>query len=79
MSEEKKNNNPKKDKPLKNWAVLSGIAIQMGVTIFLFAWGGKKIDEKYPHENDWFTILGVIFGVAISLYAVLKQLKQLNK
>ena len=30
------NENKKPEKPLKNVAVLSGIAIQMGVTIYLF-------------------------------------------
>ncbi|MDR6299843.1 AtpZ/AtpI family protein [Mesonia maritima] len=76
MNEDQKNN--KQKKPLKNWAIFSGIAIQMCATILLFAWGGQKLDEKYPSDNKWFTIAGVVLGVSISLYAVLKQLKRFN-
>lgn len=67
-----------KNKPLKNWAILSGIAIQMGVTIFLFAWLGKKLDQQYPSEKNWFTIGFVLIGVAVSIYVVIKQLNRLN-
>jgi len=68
----------KKKEPLKNWAVLSGIAIQMGATIFIFGWIGQFLDEKYPSEKQWFTILFVLIGVSVAIYAVLKQLKRFN-
>ncbi|MAN27026.1 MULTISPECIES: AtpZ/AtpI family protein [Mesonia] len=68
----------KEKKPLRNWAVLSGIAIQMGATIFVFAWIGQWLDEKYPSNKEWFTILFVLIGVAVAIYAVLRQLKGLN-
>lgn len=73
----KENKKPKK--PLKNWAVLSGIGIQMGATIFVCAWIGKKLDERYPSNNSWFTLGFVLFGVFASLFVVLKQLKNFNK
>lgn len=82
MTEEKsdkKEKPPKKQSGLKKWAVLSGIGFQMGATIFICAWAGKKLDERYPHEKNWFTIGFVLFGVFASLYVVLKQVKQLNK
>jgi F0F1-type ATP synthase assembly protein I len=69
----------KKNSRLKNWAILSGIGFQMGATIFVCAWIGKKLDEKYPMEKNWFTIGFVLFGVFASLYVVLKQVKYLNK
>lgn len=65
-------------KPLKNWAVLSGIAIQMGAIIFVFAWIGQWLDKKYPSNKEWFTILFVLLGVAVAIYTVLRQLKRLN-
>lgn len=68
----------KKDQ-LKNWAVFSGIAFQMGATIFICAWIGKKLDERYPSTKNWFTIGFVLFGMIASIYIVLKQLKNLNK
>ncbi len=66
--------------PLKNWAVFTGIGLQMGATIFVCAWIGRKLDEKYgdPEGKNWFTMGFVLFGVATSLYIVLKQLKKYN-
>lgn len=71
--------NEEKNSPLKNWAKFSGIAIQMGGTIFVCAWIGKKLDERYSTGKNWFTIGLVLFGVFASIYIVLKQLKELNK
>jgi F0F1-type ATP synthase assembly protein I len=79
--EEKK---PKSDKNqasrLKNWAIFTGIALEMGGTIFGCAWIGKKLDTIYgdPNGTNWFTLGFVIFGVAGSLYIVLQQLKRYN-
>lgn len=75
-----KDDRDKDNKPsqLKNWAIFSGIAFQMGATIFLCAWGGKKLDERYPMEKNWFTIGFVLFGLVVSIYLVLKQLKRYN-
>ncbi|QAA82116.1 AtpZ/AtpI family protein [Aequorivita sp. H23M31] len=66
-------------KGLKNWAVFSGIAIQMGVTIGLAAFIGVKLDENYPNKYPIYTIILSLFGVFISLYALIKQLQKLNK
>ena len=70
--------NEKKSR-LRNWAILSGIGFQMGATIFVCAWIGKKLDERFPSNKNWFTIGLVLFGVFASLYIVLKQLKNINK
>ncbi|MCC8359572.1 AtpZ/AtpI family protein [Salinimicrobium sediminilitoris] len=75
MKEEK---NKDKNSQLKNWAVFTGIAFQMGATIFICAWIGKKLDERYPMEKNWFTIGFVLFGLVASVYVVLKQLKRYN-
>ncbi len=66
-------------KGLKNWAIFSGIAIQMGVTIGLGAFVGVKLDESYPNKYSAFTIIFSLLGVFISLYALIKQLQHLNK
>lgn len=78
MKEEKENSNNNKKSQLKNWAVFSGIAFQMGATIFVCAWIGKKLDERYPMEKNWFTLGFVLFGLVASVYIVLKQLKRYN-
>lgn len=75
---EKKEKKPKKQQGLKKWAVLSGLGFQMGAIIFVCAWAGKELDKRYSNEKNWFTIGLVLFGVFVSLYIVLKELKRLN-
>ena len=69
MSEQKKPN---------RFVRLSGIGIQRAATIFLGAFLGRHLDDKYPMEKKWWTIGLTIFAVAISLYNVLKQVNRLN-
>jgi F0F1-type ATP synthase assembly protein I len=69
MSEQKKSN---------RYVRLSGIGIQMAATIFLGAFLGRYLDDKYLMEKKWWTIGLTIFAVAISLYNVLKQVNRLN-
>ncbi len=76
-NEEKKKE--KKTNQLKNWAVFSGIAFQMGATIFVSAWIGNKLDERYPSNKNWFTIGFVLFGLVASIIVVLQQLKRFDK
>jgi F0F1-type ATP synthase assembly protein I len=71
-------NNKKPGKPLKNFAVLSGIAIQMGVTIYLFVMLGKFLDTKFNDGGKLYVIIMTLLGVAISLYAVIKQVNRIK-
>lgn len=74
------NNKNEKKSPLKNWAKFSGIAIQMGATIFVCAWIGKKLDANYnSSDTNWFTLGFVLFGIVASMYLVIKQLNEFNK
>ncbi len=72
------NNKGNQKKQLKQIAALSGIAIQMGLTIYLFVLLGRWLDTKFNGESKVFLIICTLFGVAVSLYAVLKQIKKLN-
>ncbi|WP_308991803.1 AtpZ/AtpI family protein [Mariniflexile litorale] len=72
----KKEKDPKKQ--LKNAVVLTGIAFQMGITIYLFIMLGKWLDSKFSDGGKLFLIIGTLLGVAISLYVVLQQLKKFN-
>lgn len=72
------NENQKQGKQLKQIAALSGIAIQMGITIYLFVILGKWLDTKFGDSSKAFLIICTLLGVAISLYAVLQQIKKLN-
>ncbi len=64
---------------LRKYVALTGIGFQMGATIFLCAYAGKKLDEHYELEKQWFTMGLVLFGVAASIYLVIKQLNRINK
>lgn len=63
---------------MKNYVRYSGIAFQMGATIFLGAYFGKWLDVKYPMDKKWFTILFTLLSVALSLYNTLKQVNKIN-
>ncbi|MDA9213285.1 AtpZ/AtpI family protein [Flavobacteriaceae bacterium] len=54
-----------------------GLVTQMGVTIFCFASLGKYIDSSYNYDKT-FTISLTLFGVALSFYILIKQLKKIN-
>lgn len=68
----------KPGKPLKNVAILSGIAIQMGVIIYLFVILGKFLDTKFNNSDKLYVIIMTLLGVAISLYAVIKQVNRIK-
>lgn len=57
---------------------LIGIAAQMGVTIFLGAYFGKWLDERYASEKKWFTIGMTLLAVFVSLYLVIKQVNKIK-
>lgn len=82
MSKPKKDNRknkPNKDNRPNRWLALSGIGFQMGATIFICAWGGQKLDERYLNDDqNYFTIGLVLFGLIASIVLVIKQLKRLE-
>ena len=68
----------KENKPFGKIIRLSGIGIQMGIIIFLGAYLGRWLDEKYSSETKWFTLIFTILAVAVALYFVLKQVNRIN-
>lgn len=67
-----KDNNPK---PLNNYVKFTGIAIQMAVIIGVMTFAGYKIDQYFKHSTQWVTAVMSLAGVFISLYLVIKSLK----
>ena len=67
-----------KGNQLKKYLALTGIAFEMGAIIFVSAYIGKRLDAYYQLEKNWFTMGLVLFGVASSLYLVIKQLDRIN-
>ncbi len=66
-------------KPLNKYLVLTGISFQMGITIYLFIYFGKKLDLNYSNGGKLFTIIFTLLGLAISLYNLLRQLNKINQ
>ena len=56
----------------------SSLGIQVAVIVGGFAYLGKWLDEKYPMDKKWFTLGLVLFGVAVSIYYVIRQLNEIN-
>jgi hypothetical protein len=66
-------------KPSNKWIALINIPIQMGVIIFLFAYGGNWLDENYPNPQVYYNKILVMVGVALALYNVIRQVNEINK
>ena len=69
---------PSQKKPLKNALVLTGVAFQMGATIYLFVMLGKWLDNTYNNGARAYVIVATFMGVGISLYLTVKQLNRIN-
>jgi F0F1-type ATP synthase assembly protein I len=71
--------NPNKKKQLNKYLQLTSIAFQMGITIYLGAYFGKKLDAYFMTEKKTYTIILTLVALIISLWSVLAQLKNLNE
>ena len=71
------NNDSKKQR--NKWIALINIPIQMGVIIFVFAYGGQWLDDKYPNPSRVYTKVITIVGVFLALYNVYRQVNELGK
>ncbi len=75
MSQQK----PPKKNNFKNAALLSGIAFEMGAIIFLAVKGGNWLDNTYEMQKPVYTLLCTLFGLVISIYIVIQQLKRIKQ
>jgi len=64
---------PKK-KQLNDYARYSAMGFQMAVIIFLFTWGGVKLDEYLKLSVPVFTLVFSLLSVVLSLYYFLRGL-----
>lgn len=65
-------------KPNK-WLLLINIPLQMGIIVFLFAWAGDWLDERYDQSNRIYVKILTLVGVAIAFYNLNRTLKEVNK
>jgi hypothetical protein len=71
--------NPQKKKARNKWLALINIPVQMGVIVFLFAYLGRWLDEKYSNPHRIYVKILTMVGVAIAFYNLNRQLKEINK
>jgi F0F1-type ATP synthase assembly protein I len=69
----------KKNQQLLKAASLSGVGIQMGVTIYLGVFIGEKLDSHFNSEKQIFTIIFTLLALVISIYSVIRQLDRIGK
>jgi hypothetical protein len=70
-------NEPDKgSKPTNSYIKYSGLGFQMIAIIGMFTYAGYKIDESAHHQVKWVTATLALIGVFISLYVVIKSLKE---
>jgi len=72
-TKKEKKENDKEENPLKAYSRYSGIAVQMGVIIFISVWGGMKLDELSGNETPVFTIVLSLLGVITAIYTSIKD------
>jgi len=52
---------------------------QMAVVIFIFIYFGRYLDRQGWVSFPLFTLVGSLFGVAVALYGVIRDLFRSNK
>ena len=67
---------PEKKKQLNKYLQLTGVGLQMGITIYLGAYFGKKLDIYFQTEGKTFTIILVLVAMVASIWSMLAQLKK---
>lgn len=69
---------PKKPKKRpKTWAVLSGVSIQMGASLYLASLAGKALDVKWE-TGKTFTLVMLMLMLVVNIYALTKFLNRYN-
>lgn len=74
--EEKEKIQPKKEKQPRPFLRFTGMAAQMGITIFVGVFGGIKLDEYLQLKTPIFTLVFSLLSVGISIYLVIKDLSK---
>ena len=52
----------------------TGMAFQMAITIFLFVFAGRKLDNIFETPQPYCTAGMALLGVFLALYLVIRQL-----
>lgn len=69
----------KKNRKEKLALRLANSGLQMGVVIFLGAFGGDYLDAVFYNNTPVYTIIGSLLGVFIGLYILYKGVMKINQ
>jgi F0F1-type ATP synthase assembly protein I len=75
MSKNEQNTGPDANNTGTNYGKFIGIAFQMLAIIGLFTFAGYKIDESTGHATKWVTAVMSLVGVFISLFIIIRSVK----
>jgi hypothetical protein len=75
MAENEQPGTPKPGKAINAYAKYTGLAFQMIAIIGIFAFAGYKIDKASQHTTMWVTAALSLAGVFVSLYLVIRSVK----
>ena len=64
--------------PLNKYLKFSGIAIQMGLTIYLGSKLGEWLDSYFLNENQLFYKICTLFAVFGAMFSIIKQVTKLT-
>jgi LPXTG-motif cell wall-anchored protein len=62
--------------PAKSYAKYGALGAQMVVGMVLFILGGRWLDKALELGTPWFTVLGVLLGIAGALWLLFKETRK---
>lgn len=68
-----------KNKEAMKWLRFSGIAIQMGVVIWLGSLLGNYIDGKTQREDELWTKIITLIAVLLAMFSVIREVIKIGK
>lgn len=68
-----------KGKPLNKFVRFTGIALQMGLTIYLGSLLGEWLDVKYENTSQLYTKICTLAAVFLAMFSVIMQVTKLSK
>ncbi len=69
----------KKKKQLNKYVQFTGMAFQMGATIYLGSEVGKILEVKYPTDGQLYLKGCTLLAVFLAIYSVIKQVIKITK
>ena len=64
--------------PLSKYLKFSGIAIQMGLTIYLGSKLGEWLDSYFLKENQLYFKICTLFAVFLAMFSVIRQVTKIT-